>query len=131
MDARMSLILSQHSEYYLRDVSEDVNSTTLGLYSFRIFVDCAWTTQKVDQAGGFPSGRHPLLGAGQSNHKRPLAKDIANIGAKRKQTLIPIQQENLDLSQGILTRSKRRKLAWLIYTVDNKIRSWDACYMGY
>ncbi|KAJ7159319.1 hypothetical protein C8R43DRAFT_1234061 [Mycena crocata] len=71
------------------DVRDDVNETTLGLYSFRIFVDCAWTAQKVAKTmEGLPRGPRPTVHAGRSNRKRPLAADIARSAApKRKKGL--------------------------------------------
>ncbi|KAJ6608896.1 hypothetical protein B0H10DRAFT_1955018 [Mycena sp. CBHHK59/15] len=42
------------------DVREEVNKTTLGLYSFCIFMDCVWSAKHVKK-GGLPPGRRPLV----------------------------------------------------------------------
>lgn len=55
------------------DVSQVYNSTTLGLYSFRVFVDAIWSLAKVTN---IPMGRRPLEIIGKSHRKRPLADDI-------------------------------------------------------
>ncbi|KAJ7867372.1 hypothetical protein B0H14DRAFT_3132901 [Mycena olivaceomarginata] len=34
-------------ERVIVDVKDEVNNTTLGLYSFRVFVDCVWSAQKI------------------------------------------------------------------------------------
>ncbi|KAJ7777655.1 hypothetical protein DFH07DRAFT_766402 [Mycena maculata] len=63
----------------------DVNDTTLGLYSFHIFVDCVWSAQKVGAAGGVPPCNHRNeQGAGHSNRKRPRAQEIAKSAAPKK-----------------------------------------------
>ncbi|KAJ7180197.1 hypothetical protein C8R43DRAFT_941880 [Mycena crocata] len=76
----------------LSDVREDVNDTTLGLYSFRILVDCAWSAQKVDKAmDSLPRGPRPIVHAGRFNRKRPLAAEIARFtkaGPKKKRKLL-------------------------------------------
>ncbi|KAJ7700953.1 hypothetical protein B0H16DRAFT_1902854 [Mycena metata] len=54
------------------DVRDEVNKTTLGLYSFRLLVDCVWSAKTVSKAG-IPLGRRPLLTVGNSNRKRPRA----------------------------------------------------------
>ncbi|KAJ7458455.1 hypothetical protein FB451DRAFT_1182654 [Mycena latifolia] len=64
------------------DVREDVNKTMLGLYSFRVFVDCVWLAQKVGDT--VPLGRCPVLSAGTSIRKRPRIEDIAKTAAPKK-----------------------------------------------
>ncbi|KAJ7801804.1 hypothetical protein B0H14DRAFT_3782432 [Mycena olivaceomarginata] len=91
------------------DVRDEVNSTTLGLYSFRIFVDCAWMTQKVAVSGGLPVGRREVNTIGQSNRKRPLASDIAKHDRAKKPRQALEEKENIDVSEGIMTRSQRRR----------------------
>jgi hypothetical protein len=40
-------IFWQSCEQVLIDVKDEVNNATLGLYSFRVFVDCVWSAQKI------------------------------------------------------------------------------------
>ncbi|KAJ7601664.1 hypothetical protein DFH06DRAFT_1153683 [Mycena polygramma] len=91
------------------DVSKDLNNTTLGLYSFRILVDCGWTAQKVVQMDGLDPGPRPLITAGKANRKRPLASTIAKVAAPAKRRRISTENnENVDTSVGIMTRSQSR-----------------------
>ncbi|KAJ6604005.1 hypothetical protein B0H10DRAFT_2078016 [Mycena sp. CBHHK59/15] len=83
-------------EMVASDVKEDVNSMTLGLYSFRVLVNCGWSAQKVAAAGGLQPGPRPVISAGPSNRKHPLRISLDN-------------QENIDPSPGIMTRSRSRK----------------------
>lgn len=88
------------------DVREEVNKTTLGLYSFRIFVDCAWSKQKVAKSGGLPLGARPVLKVGSSNRKRPCAGDIAKTAAPKKRRVVVEEKENNEVqARGIVTRS--------------------------
>lgn len=70
------------------DVIHDVNKTTLGPYSFHVFVSAAWT--ELHTGGMMPKGRRPLQLAGKSHFKRPLAAKLKKVGVreqrKRKQT---------------------------------------------
>ncbi|KAJ6628119.1 hypothetical protein B0H10DRAFT_1940673 [Mycena sp. CBHHK59/15] len=95
-------------------VCEDVNLTTLGLYSFRIFVDCGWTAQKLKAAKmTIPTGRRPVLAAGKGNCKRPLANQIARSAAPKKRCIARDdnkENEVIDLNVGITTRSKHKLL---------------------
>ncbi|KAJ7033775.1 hypothetical protein C8F04DRAFT_1183748 [Mycena alexandri] len=71
------------------DVKADVNGTTLGLYSFRIFADC------------------------QSNRKRPLAEDISKTAAPKKRKISLDLIENVDpvaVHDRILTCGQRKLL---------------------
>lgn len=87
------------------DVREDVNKTTLGLYSFRIFVDCVWSAKTVASVK-LPSGPRPLLTAGHSNRKRPLSNAIERTGAPKKLRIhIVDQDENAEVVECITTRS--------------------------
>jgi hypothetical protein len=70
-----------------------MNSTTLGLYSFRVFVDCVYSLEKVAQSGGLPRGSRPLVSAGRSNRKRPLAADIAKTEQPAKRQMISREKE--------------------------------------
>jgi hypothetical protein len=69
------------------DVIHDVNRTTLGPYSFHVFVSAAWT--ELHTGGMMPKGRRPLQLAGKSHFKRPLAVELKKVGVreqrKRKQ----------------------------------------------
>ncbi|KAJ7831609.1 hypothetical protein B0H14DRAFT_3463944 [Mycena olivaceomarginata] len=100
-----------HQAHYdtVSDVKYGVNSTTLGLYSFRVFVDCGYSQEKVAQSGGLPRGSRLLVSAGKSNRKRPLAADIAKTERPAKRQMISHDKENIDLSVGIMTRSQRKK----------------------
>ncbi|KAJ6622384.1 hypothetical protein B0H10DRAFT_2430855 [Mycena sp. CBHHK59/15] len=98
-----------HREMVASDVKEDVNSTTLGLYSFRVLVDCGWSAQKVAAAGGLRPGPRPVISAGPSNRKRPLSRDVAKTAAPKKRRISVDNQENIDPSPGIMTRSRSRK----------------------
>ncbi|KAJ7680017.1 hypothetical protein B0H17DRAFT_1138787 [Mycena rosella] len=90
------------------DVREEVNRTTLGLYSFRVLVDCAYSVKYIAK-GQLPTGPHPVLSFGQSNRKRPLAAEIARTGAPKKKRIRIDEQENvLDLTQGIRMCSGRK-----------------------
>ncbi|KAJ7660424.1 hypothetical protein B0H17DRAFT_1185359 [Mycena rosella] len=90
------------------DVSTEVNKTTLALYSFRILVDCVWSTQKVAQIGGIPAGARPVLHAGSSHRKRPHAADIAKTAAPKKRRVEVVEKENTEPAGGIVPRSGRR-----------------------
>lgn len=70
------------------DVARFLNTTTLGPYSFRVFVSVAWTKKHIAE-GEMPRGRRPSLKFLDFNRKRPLAKDIAKEPtrpAKRRKT---------------------------------------------
>ncbi|KAJ7439172.1 hypothetical protein B0H11DRAFT_2205856 [Mycena galericulata] len=86
------------------DVRDDSNKTTLGLYSFRTFVDCAWSAKYVG-TGGVPTGRRPLVSVGQSNRKWPLADAIARTAAPKKRRVAIQDEENVDPTEGRRTRS--------------------------
>ncbi|KAJ7359970.1 hypothetical protein DFH08DRAFT_801726 [Mycena albidolilacea] len=89
------------------DVREEVNKTTLGLYSFRLLVDCIWSSKTVSEEG-IPQGRRPVLTVGSGNRKRPLAQDIAKTGApKKKRRVVTEEKENIVVDEGIRTRSGR------------------------
>ncbi|KAJ7444406.1 hypothetical protein B0H11DRAFT_2342813 [Mycena galericulata] len=78
------------------DVREDVNNTTLGLYSFRILVDCVWSAKFVAKAGVVPLGRRPTIKSGKSNSKRPRAEDIVKTGAPKKRRICLDEKENIE-----------------------------------
>ncbi|KAJ7020491.1 hypothetical protein C8F04DRAFT_1196534 [Mycena alexandri] len=88
--------ISARREKVLSDVKADVNDTTLGLYSFRIFVDCVWSVQKL-KGTPLPRGPRPLVTIGQSNRKRPLAEEIAKTAAPKKRRISLDLIENVDL----------------------------------
>ncbi|KAJ7467278.1 hypothetical protein B0H11DRAFT_2197385 [Mycena galericulata] len=91
------------------DVRDDSNKTTLGLYTFRTFVDCAWSAKYVG-TGGVPTGRRPLVSVGQSNRKRPLADAIARTAAPKKRRVVMQDEENVDPTEGRRTRSVSKEL---------------------
>ena len=59
----------------MADVKELCNITTLGPYSFRIFVDCSYT-EKYMQAGPKPKGRRAVEVVGHGVRKRPTMAAI-------------------------------------------------------
>ncbi|KAJ7648318.1 hypothetical protein DFH06DRAFT_1423889 [Mycena polygramma] len=75
------------------DVSKDLNNTTLGLYSFRILIDCGCTAQKVAQIGGLDPGPRPLVTAGKANRKRLLASTISKVAAPAKRRRISTEND--------------------------------------
>ncbi|KAJ7686309.1 hypothetical protein B0H17DRAFT_1181243 [Mycena rosella] len=94
------------------DVREEVNKTPLGLYRFRILVNCAYSVKYIAK-GKLPAGPHPVLSFGQSNRKQPLTAEIARTGAPKKKRIQIDKQENVpDLTQGIRTRSGRKLLPY-------------------
>lgn len=91
------------------DVSKVMNKTTLGLYSFRLFVDQAWSVQRVKDK---PLPPRRLFTAGNARCKRPRAETIAKSGAqakKRKVNMVKGSEENFDPSEGRKTRSMTSK----------------------
>ncbi|KAJ6562957.1 hypothetical protein B0H10DRAFT_1966315 [Mycena sp. CBHHK59/15] len=88
---------AQQHETVGSDVREEVNKTTLGLYSFRIFVDCVWSAKHVKK-GGLPPGHHPFVTLGQLNRKCPLAESIARTAAPKKKRVQIDDQETVNLT---------------------------------
>src|ERR1700683_5356591 len=56
------------------DVTHNINKTTLGPYSFHVFVSAAWT--ELHTGGVMPRGQRPLHLAGKSHFKSPLASQL-------------------------------------------------------
>ncbi|KAJ7697852.1 hypothetical protein B0H17DRAFT_1130132 [Mycena rosella] len=83
----------QSRELVTADVKQDAKKTTLGLYSFRIFVDCVWSAQKVSK-GTVPLGRRAKVTVGHSNCKRPLKETIEQTGVCKRQRISVDQKEN-------------------------------------
>ncbi|KAJ7185883.1 hypothetical protein C8R46DRAFT_1289221 [Mycena filopes] len=80
------------------DVREEFNKTTLDLYSFRVFVDCVWSTKTVS-AAEMPKGRRALKSAGNGTRKRPRASDILKTGGtKKKRRIVEEEKENVELN---------------------------------
>ena len=71
------------------DVSDVVNNTTLGPYSFRVFVDCGWTEKRMKQSKAAPQliGRRPIQQVSHGKRKRPLLETIARTNKKSKASL--------------------------------------------
>ncbi|KAJ7712560.1 hypothetical protein B0H14DRAFT_3171855 [Mycena olivaceomarginata] len=68
---------SSSCERVIVDVKDEVNNTTLGLYSFRVFIDCVWSAQKIAlEPGPLLVGRRKVLTSNQSVRKRPCADKI-------------------------------------------------------
>ncbi|KAJ7680035.1 hypothetical protein B0H17DRAFT_1182162 [Mycena rosella] len=104
------------------DVREEVNKTPLGLYSFRILVNCAYSVKYIAK-GKLPAGPHPVLSFGQSNRKQPLTAEIARTGAPKKKRIQIDKQENVpDLTQGIRTRSGRKLLPYFPTSAQIHVR---------
>lgn len=59
------------------DFTKCVNDSTLGPYSFKVFVDAAWTQEHLDTANVFV-GRRPTIHIGSANLKRPRKQNIPN-----------------------------------------------------
>ncbi|KAF7965872.1 hypothetical protein HWV62_41174 [Athelia sp. TMB] len=56
------------------DVSQEVNKTTIGPYSFHVFVAAAWTLKHIGDSA--PRGRRPLLKLNGSYTKRAKVEDL-------------------------------------------------------
>ncbi|KAJ7888620.1 hypothetical protein B0H14DRAFT_3127234 [Mycena olivaceomarginata] len=97
-------------ERVIVDVKDEVNNTTLGLYSFRVFVDCVWSAQKIAlEPGPLLVGRRKVLTSNQSVRKRPHADKIAKTSApKRRKVEVVEDIENVNPVAGIMTRSQRK-----------------------
>lgn len=59
------------------DVSKVYNSTTLGPYSFQVFVAAAWTAKKLLKGVSISAGRRSVKVVEKARRKRPLASQIA------------------------------------------------------
>ncbi|KAJ7694310.1 hypothetical protein B0H14DRAFT_3175104 [Mycena olivaceomarginata] len=97
-------------ERVIVDVKDKVNNTTLGLYSFRVFVDCVWSAQKIAlEPGPLLVGWQKVLTSNQSVRKRPHADKIAKTSApKRRKVEVVEDIENVNPVAGIMTRSQRK-----------------------
>jgi len=56
------------------DVIHELNKTTLGPYSFHVFVSASWTV--LHTVNGLPQGWRPLEVVGKSHMKRPKVADM-------------------------------------------------------
>lgn len=77
-------------------VAENLHSTTLGPYSFQVFVSAAWSLQK---APTMPTGRRKSIKAGKTSLKRPLLKHLKESkgsGTKRNWTSMMETSESED-----------------------------------
>ncbi|KAJ7277035.1 hypothetical protein C8J57DRAFT_1466352 [Mycena rebaudengoi] len=79
------------------DVKDVVNQTTLGLYSFRLFVDSTWSVHRLN-GKPIPVGRRPLITAGNSHRKRPASEQILRtaIAKKPRVNMVKGDEENID-----------------------------------
>lgn len=100
-----------------QDVKDKLNKTTLGPYSFQLFVQASWTMAKISKSAThkIPRGRRPLITTEHGRLKRPLAADIRRTGreskAKRPRTTNLLQgKENQDVL-GSETHSTRSQTA--------------------
>ncbi|KDR73757.1 hypothetical protein GALMADRAFT_212561 [Galerina marginata CBS 339.88] len=93
------------------DVRNIFNATTLGPYSFSVFIQAAWTEKKV--GGSKPKGCRPLEIVGASHRKRPLVSNIKNKepAKKKRRNILANGPENCEPSE-LNTRTMRsgRKL---------------------
>ncbi|KDR70587.1 hypothetical protein GALMADRAFT_214364 [Galerina marginata CBS 339.88] len=92
------------------DVRNIFNVTTLGPYSFSVFIQAAWTEKKV--GGSKPKGCRPLEIVGASHRKRPLVSNIKNKEpAKKKQRNIlangPENCEPSELNTGTMHSGRK------------------------
>ncbi|KAJ7844590.1 hypothetical protein B0H14DRAFT_3139294 [Mycena olivaceomarginata] len=97
-------------ERVIVDVKDEVNNTTLGLYSFWVFVDCVWSAQKIALGPGpLLVGRRKVLTSNQSVPKRPHTDKIAKTSApKRRKVEVVEDIENVNPVAGIMTRSQKK-----------------------
>ena len=88
------------------DVLAQYNLTTLGPYSFQVFVAAGYTAKHVTKVS---AGRRPIELDGNSHRKRPLAADIAKkvTGVVKKCRKVTAGVENVDLGKGMVLRSRR------------------------
>jgi hypothetical protein len=78
------------------DVIHEHNKTTLGPYSFAVFVAAAWTEKHI--AGSVPKGHRPKNNVGNSHWKRPTAaaiKEQARKAAKKTKIAAKKGKENI------------------------------------
>ncbi|KAJ7695825.1 hypothetical protein B0H14DRAFT_2650422 [Mycena olivaceomarginata] len=93
------------------DVREVAYKTTLGLYSFRIFVDHVYSVQRTGNV--VFTGPRTVTSVGNSHLKRPCIEEIAKTGAPKKKAKINIlkgNKENMDLAVGRVIRSQAKKM---------------------
>ena len=76
-------------------MSELVNTTTLGPYSFRVFIDCGWTEKRMASVPK-PVGRRASEHVDHGKRKRPTVEAIARTGKKTKKA-VPIGVAPLEL----------------------------------
>jgi hypothetical protein len=110
LNAIPDTIFWQSCERVIVDVKDEVNNTTLGLYSFRVFVDCVWSAQKIAlEPGPLLVGRRKVLTSNQSVPKRPHTDKIAKTSApKRRKVEVVEDIENVNPVAGIMTRSQKK-----------------------
>lgn len=76
------------------DVAQEVNQTTIGPYSFHIFVAAAWTLKHIGDSA--PKGRRPLVKVDGSYTKCARIVDLKRaVGRPSKRRCIK-QNENVD-----------------------------------
>lgn len=92
------------------DVKDEVNNTTLGLYSFWVFVDCVWSAQKIAlEPGALLVGRRKVLTSNQSVRKQPWADKITKTSAPKRCKVEVVEDiENVNPVAGIMTRSQKK-----------------------
>jgi hypothetical protein len=83
----------------------------LGLYSFRVLVNHIYSVQRTKDIEERP-GHQPMICVSNTHRKCPFAEVIAKTGAPnkmRKMNILKENGENVDLTQGRITRSQSKK----------------------
>ncbi|KAJ7135085.1 hypothetical protein C8R46DRAFT_1325842 [Mycena filopes] len=80
-------------ELVVSDVREEVGTTTLGLYSFRVFVDCVYSLKTVAASGGLPSGPRKVTTVDGGSRKRPTRAAIEKAGNSKKRKVSAEESE--------------------------------------
>ncbi|KAJ7140364.1 hypothetical protein C8R46DRAFT_1320212 [Mycena filopes] len=80
-------------ELVVSDVREEVDTTTLGLYSFRTFVDCVYSLKTVAASGGLPSGPRKVTTVDGGSRKRPTRAAIEKAGNSKKRKVSAEESE--------------------------------------
>ncbi|KAJ7130517.1 hypothetical protein C8R44DRAFT_906111 [Mycena epipterygia] len=82
--------------------------------------------------GQFPTGRRKLVHVGPSIRKRPLAAEVSTKSSAPKRRRVRVdEKENVDLSEGIMTRSQRKlmeaSMPSQLYCIVNQIKFEHDC----
>jgi hypothetical protein len=110
------IIWAQSTRSVFTDVADEYNSTTLGPFSFQIFVLAAWTDKKLQGESKSQAaenhrvlqGRRALDIIGKGSRKRPLSLDISRTSQEMRKSK-KARKENL-VSREISVDTSHRKL---------------------